>query len=283
MILRVGGVPEHFNFPWHLADKYGLLSQAGLRLDWRDYPGGTGAMLRDLKRDELQLAVLLSEGAVAGISAGHDLRLLTFTVATPLRWGVHVPPGSPRNGLADLARGAPLRVAISRRLSGSHLMSHVLADQLKLKRLEFVEVGSLVGAAEAFAADRADVFLWERFTTQPTVDRGQMKRIGECPTPWPPFCLVTSGTTLAHHPAAVARLCQIWFRGVSLALRLPDLPQRIGQHYGLAESEVIEWLRCTRWADRPTMADRDLKTVIAELRKLSLVDQHLTPRQCRVS
>lgn len=253
-------------------------------MQWHSYPGGTGDMLKDLENGSLDLAVLLSEGAVAGINAGHNLRLLSFTVATPLRWGVHVPPRSSFNQLGDLQSFAePLRIAISRRLSGSHLMAHVLADQLKLKALNFVEVGSLVGAAKAFGAGLADVFLWERFTTQPTVDQGHMRRIGECPTPWPPFCLAVSGHTLAHHRSAVERLCQVWFRAVALALRLPDLGQRISEHYGLAPHEVAQWLHCTRWAASPMLAEADLSTLLSELGKLGLVDAALTPRHCRVS
>jgi sulfonate transport system substrate-binding protein len=48
--LRVGGVPEHFNLPWHLALEQGLFAKRGLDLTWIDVPNGTGAMVCILKR-----------------------------------------------------------------------------------------------------------------------------------------------------------------------------------------------------------------------------------------
>ncbi len=54
--LSVGGVPEHFNLPWHLATENGSFEREGLRIQWRDYPDGTGAMVRDLRSNVLDVA-----------------------------------------------------------------------------------------------------------------------------------------------------------------------------------------------------------------------------------
>jgi sulfonate transport system substrate-binding protein len=43
--LRVGGVPEHFNLPWHLAIERGLFTKNGVEVEWTDIPNGTGAMV----------------------------------------------------------------------------------------------------------------------------------------------------------------------------------------------------------------------------------------------
>ena len=50
--IRIGGVPEHFNLPWHdvIADARDYAST------WRDYPGGSGAMIDALASDELDVA-----------------------------------------------------------------------------------------------------------------------------------------------------------------------------------------------------------------------------------
>ncbi|MEZ5342051.1 MAG: hypothetical protein R2706_11565 [Acidimicrobiales bacterium] len=45
--LRLGGVPEHYNLPWHLALASAEL--ADLDLDWTDQLGGTGQMLSGLE------------------------------------------------------------------------------------------------------------------------------------------------------------------------------------------------------------------------------------------
>ena len=38
--IRVGGVPEHFNAPWHIAKSRGLFEKAGVDFVWKDFPGG---------------------------------------------------------------------------------------------------------------------------------------------------------------------------------------------------------------------------------------------------
>ncbi len=44
-IIRVGGVPEHFNLPWHLAKETGLFAKHNVDVQWTDVPNGTGAMV----------------------------------------------------------------------------------------------------------------------------------------------------------------------------------------------------------------------------------------------
>ena len=46
-VIRVGGVPEHFNYPWHLAKERGLFRSGTdeLSVEWRDCKGGTGLFL----------------------------------------------------------------------------------------------------------------------------------------------------------------------------------------------------------------------------------------------
>ena len=88
--LRVGGVPEHFNTPWHTAIAAGRFDQLGLQIEWQDYPGGTGAMASDLRRGELDLAVLLTEGIVTELHHHSHSKILATYVRTPLTWGVHV-------------------------------------------------------------------------------------------------------------------------------------------------------------------------------------------------
>jgi len=66
--LEVGGVPEHFNLPWHLALEAARFAPFKIDLRWRDYPDGSGAMAKALRQGELDAALLLTEGAVAGIA-----------------------------------------------------------------------------------------------------------------------------------------------------------------------------------------------------------------------
>jgi len=66
-VIRVGGVPEHFNAPWHTAAAQGHFDAAGFEVEWTDFPGGTGAMTNALRAGEIDIALALTEGLVADL------------------------------------------------------------------------------------------------------------------------------------------------------------------------------------------------------------------------
>jgi ABC-type nitrate/sulfonate/bicarbonate transport system substrate-binding protein len=81
-------------------------------LRWRDYPDGSGAMAKALRHGELDAALLLTEGAVAGIADGGGFRIASLYTDSPLKWGIMFPRSRFRS-VAEL-RGA--RYAVSRRV-----------------------------------------------------------------------------------------------------------------------------------------------------------------------
>ncbi|HET8697384.1 MAG TPA: ABC transporter substrate-binding protein, partial [Gammaproteobacteria bacterium] len=113
-------MPEHFNLPWHLALDAG--APGGVAAQWQDFPDGSGAMAEALRERRLDAAMLLTEGAVAGIARSGGFKIVSLYTESPLLWGIHVPASSRFRAVADIA-GA--RYAISRRGSGSHLMAFV--------------------------------------------------------------------------------------------------------------------------------------------------------------
>ena len=184
--LRVGGVPEYFTLPWHVARENRAFADQSVNILWKDYPGGTGAMMQDLREEKLDVAVALTEGVVAEIVNRQSCQIVQYFVTSPLTWGIHVAAPTSFQRVDDL-RNHPF--AISRPGSGSHLMTYVLAQQhgWPTDRLRFREVGNLAGAREALAAETAAGFLWEKLTTQPWVDNGEFRRVGTIDTPWPCF------------------------------------------------------------------------------------------------
>eukprot|EP00439_Symbiodinium_sp_Y106_P083891 s105_g24.t1 len=92
--LRVAGVPEHFNAPFHLAKDFmkevncwserGLYEAKGVDMQWNMTPQGTGAMGQKLDSDEVDVAVMLSEGAVARIVDGSTTKVIGTYVSSPL-------------------------------------------------------------------------------------------------------------------------------------------------------------------------------------------------------
>ena len=50
--IRIAGVPEHFNLPWHMCIENGEFNEAGIDLQWTDVPEGTGKMCQMLRDNE---------------------------------------------------------------------------------------------------------------------------------------------------------------------------------------------------------------------------------------
>ena len=205
--MRIAGVPEHFNRAWRAL-------AAGDTLRFEEVPEGTGRMLDLLTGGDCDIALLLTEGAVAGAARGMPVAVLGTWVETPLHWGVHVPAASDLRSPADIR---DLRVAISRYGSGSHLMGALYAESRGWKSSpDYVVVNTLAGAREAFATGEADVFLWERATTAPLVASGEFRRVDVMPTALALFrgvcacqlaCVATGGMSraLAGSPGARQR------------------------------------------------------------------------------
>ena len=244
---RVGGVPEHFNLPWHQAMAAGLPEPG---VEWFDMAGGTGQMMRALEAGELDIAVALTDGAIAAIAGGTPARIVRVYTSSPLQWGIHVAGGS---ALTEDRLGPEHRYAVSRTGSGSHLMAHVLADRLGYTVAEdrFVIVGDLDGARRALAAAEADVFLWDRFMTSPLVTAGEFARIGVQPTPWPAFMIAVHEQVLAERERSQleAVLDDAAQAAVAFGEQATDaaVAQIVAAH-ALAAEEAAAWFEATRFA-----------------------------------
>jgi ABC-type nitrate/sulfonate/bicarbonate transport system substrate-binding protein len=255
--LRIGGVPEHFNLPWHLAIEAGTTARCGMTVEWHEYSTGTGAMLADLADGQLDLAVLLTEGAALGLARGLPVQAISLYTTSPLIWGVHVKPESAYRSLNELRQA---RFAISRPGSGSHLMSLALALEQgwPAEKLQFETVDNLPGAIAAFREGRADAFLWEHFTTQPQVDAGVFRRIGDFVSPWPAWVVCAAAASWQQNAAAIRTLLEIVAATAGSLAGDPNRAELISRRYGLREAEVRQWLEQTTWVAELTPPDAAL-------------------------
>lgn len=128
--IRIAGVPEHFNLPWHLCIESGEFEEVGLDVQWTDVPEGTGKMCQMLRNNETDLAIILTEGIVKDITDGNESSIIQQYVQSPLIWGIHVDKNASYSTVSDLEN---TKVAISRPGSGSHLMAVVNAEKQKLE------------------------------------------------------------------------------------------------------------------------------------------------------
>lgn len=245
--LRVGGVPEHFNLPWRLAVRDGAFAEAGIKVEWLEYPAGTGDLTRALRERELDLALVLTEGAVADILAHGLSRIVKVWVASPLVWGIHVSAQSSVEHARDIR---DRRIAISRYGSGSHLIPIVDAAERgwPTDAMNFVVVDNLDGARHALAHDLADVFFWERHMTQPLVDAGEFRRVGLREVPWPAFVVAGRRDVIADRPRKLRAVLDIAANVARNLKRRSSAAALIADTFGIRRADVDHWLAQVRWA-----------------------------------
>lgn len=272
-ILRVGGVPEHFNLPWHWAAEQQLLANLEVAVQWTDYPSGTGAMMAALRDKELDIALVLTEGAVADIAKGNEARIVQTYVNTPLQWGIHV---AAHSDITETTNLTGKHYAISRKGSGSHLMALVNADQngYTITEADWVQVGNIGGAEKALTDGEADVFMWEKAMTQPLVSKGIFRRVGVCPTPWPCFVVVVRTEIIAQYAEQIAEMLRIVGQVAAELKTHSQAVEIVAQRYELPLVQTQEWHEATDWNyNAEPIAQAQIEPVAQTLFRLGIVEQ----------
>ena len=244
--LKVGGVPEHFNYPWYTTLKNKEYTKQNINLRWKDFPGGTGDMCTALRDGTLDIAIVLTEGIIKDIAAGNPSKIVQTYVKSPLIWGIHVEKSSKFKKMEDLVHA---KIAISRFGSGSHLMAIVNAynQNWDVSKLQFVEIGNLQGGIDALKNGTADYFMWEHFTTKPLVDRGVFRRIADCPTPWPCFVIAVRDEILANNLEDVKKVLNIINAETLLFKQKNEIAAILATRYQQKIEDIKEWLKITEW------------------------------------
>ena len=241
----VAGVPEHFNLPWHLGVEENAFSDAGVDLTYREFPGGTGAMTRALAAQEVDMAVLLTAGAIADVVKRRKTKLVKIYVQSPLIWGIHVAAHSKFRSIEDIQNK---RYAISRYGSGSQLMAIVDAAERNWNTdLNFVVIRNLDGARKALANGDADVFMWEQFTTQPLIDNGEFRRVAVRKMLWPAFVIAVNNSFLQQNADAIKATLDVINKKSAALMQNNNAVPLIAERYGLEIEQVKLWFELTEW------------------------------------
>lgn len=269
--IKISGVPEHFNLPWHLCIESDEFEVEGINLEWTDVPEGTGKLCQMLRDGSTDIAVILTEGIVKDIIAGNPSKIVQVYVESPLIWGIHVAAKSGFEKLSDLEHK---KVAISRIGSGSQLMAYVNAGNQgwNTKDLQFEVVNTIDGAVEALTAGTADYFMWERFMTKPLVDKGIFRRVADCPTPWPCFVIAVRDEILEKYPGTIRRILEIINSTTIEFKEIPSIDRTLGSKYGQQIDDIREWLSLTKWSQK-TLSEQMLNKVQNQLLELSVIDK----------
>ncbi|WP_191018488.1 substrate-binding domain-containing protein [Flavobacterium selenitireducens] len=269
--MKISGVPEHFNLPWHLSIEDGDFEKAGLDVSWTDVPEGTGKLCQMLRSGETDVAVILTEGIIKDIVAGNPSKIVQVYVQSPLIWGVHVASESDYRQISDL-KGST--AAISRIGSGSQLMAFVNADNQGWPKdnLKFEIVHTIDGAVQALKNGSADYFMWERFMTKPLVDNGTFRRLGDCPTPWPCFVIAVRSEILEDNSEIIETMLSVINQKTSKFKQIPDIDLILSRRYGQKPEDIRQWLDLTHWS-QSNFDEPMLNNVQNQLADLGIIDK----------
>lgn len=244
---NIGGVPEHFNIPFRKAIDEGVFSSHNLELTWKDYKGGTGEMVRALTEKQIDIAVLLTEGAVKAIADNAPFKIVQVYVNSPLYWGIYSGVQSIYDDLSDVTDPD---FCISRYGSGSHLMAYLLCKEQNwnIENVKFVEVGNFAGALSELSQHPQHLFLWERFMTKPYVDKDLLKKLGEIPTPWASFSIVVRNDILENDEDNIILFLKLisdyTYKFKQNAL---DSIDYISNYFEFSVEDMKCWLQDTDW------------------------------------
>ena len=272
--VKIIGVPEHFNLPWHLAIEEGAFKDRGINLTWTDIPEGTGRMCDLLRGEETDLAIILTEGIIKSITEGNHVKIVQEYISSSLLWGIHVDVNSSYKSVDDLKNTT---TAISRFGSGSHLMAYIHAKQMGWNpdSLKFNLVNNLDGAVESLSSGMADYFMWEHFTTKPLVDGNIFRHLGDCPTPWPCFVLVATDKFISENKNLLKHVQQIINTYTLEFKQIPSIDRTLANRYKQKLADIQEWLSITEWSQKQ-LPETTLQKVQDTLNELNLINNKLS-------
>lgn len=268
--IRITGVPEHFNYPFRLLfEKQPFLKQ-GITIEWKEESRGSGQMNLDLRNGDTDIAILLTESFLKDFEAGNPSKMIGFHVTSPLIWGIHVGQNS---GVTSLSELEEKKVLVSRMGSGSHLMAMVLAkrENWDVSSLTYELVGNMEGAEKAMDSGSKGIFLWEKYTTAPMVEKGCMRRIGEIPSPWPCFVMVASESALSEFGEVIFDLRNEIYRLSHDLSQSENLADLLALEYQLYPNDVTQWLTQTIWCTEPVISKSVLEDSIQKMKDLKIL------------
>ena len=240
-------------------------------VEWTDVKSGTGALINGAKSGDFDLIVALTEGLIADIALGSNLRLLSSYVDSPLVWAISVGCAQRHYNTIEDLKGAT--IAVSRFTSGSHLMTCVLAAQRGWRQddVSFVVKGPFDALRRSVNDGSAAAFMWEQFMTKPFYDSGEVRRVGEIVTPWPCFLIAATTQTIDRRLEHIRAL----LRGLREACHVfhtdPGMPKEIAQHFGFQLEDATAWYSAVRITAAPTIASSSIDKTLAALREAAIL------------
>ena len=274
--LKIGGVPEHFNYPWYITLKNKEYTKHNINLRWQDFHGGTGQMCKALREGTVDIAIVLTEGIIKDIAAGNPSKIVQTYVKSPLIWGIHVTAKSSFKSISDLENAT---IAISRYGSGSHLMAIVNAynQGWDISNLKFKVVKDLQGGIDALSNGSADYFMWEHFTTKPYVDNCIFRRIDDCHTPWPCFVIAVRDEVLQNNSNDVKNILKVINNITKDFKEINQIDKILAKRYQQKEADIQKWLAITEWNDSEPITTELISEIQNKMKTFNVISKKKDP------
>ena len=225
------------------------------------------------------MIIALTEGLVADIAKGvaarsereDELRLLGTYVASPLNWAISTGATSAYHDIESLNGSV---WGISRPSSGSHLMALVLAHQRgwNLGAQKFESLGSFESLRNGVNQGTSAAFMWEKFTTKPYHDSGEIRRIGEITTPWPCFMMAATRRSIAAHPEAILKALLAVREACALFHSNDTMPDIIAERYHLKKEDARAWYDNVSLVASPSILQSALSRALTTLKEAKVLD-----------
>jgi hypothetical protein len=114
--------------------------------------------------------------------------------------------------------------------------------------------------------------MWEHFMTQPLVDQGVFRRLGDCPTPWPCFVIAVREEILHENQPLIAQMLEIINEQTQKFKSQPNLDLTLAEHYHQQPEDIRQWLSLTEWSQK-NISPEVFNQVQNQLLALGLIDK----------
>jgi sulfonate transport system substrate-binding protein len=272
--IKIGGVPEHFNYLFKLALERGIDKKYNINFEFIDQKCGTGAMLDALKNKKLDIIIALTEGIVADIVKGSNIKILGTYVKSKLCWAISIKNDSKIKSIDELKNKT---FAISRKNSGSHLMVNVLAKVNKWNPsdLKFKVIGNFEKLRNSISNEETDAFLWEKFTTKPYHDNNSIKKLDEINTPWSSFMIASLDENIKNNKDIIKKLLLVMNEAANIfKLENVVMPYIIAKEYQLKKKDALEWYNSVDIVANNEVSKSNLELTIKILKESDIIDKN---------
>jgi DNA-binding ferritin-like protein (Dps family) len=114
--------------------------------------------------------------------------------------------------------------------------------------------------------------MWERFMTQPLVDKGIFRRIADCPTPWPCFVIAVRDEILEKDLEIISKILKIINQTTQEFKDIPSIDKTLASNYNQKIEDIQEWLSLTQWSQK-ALTEKMLNKVQNQLFQLKIIDK----------